>query len=407
MNLRDELPDEELLSGYLDGELHDAERDRVEQWLRDSEAHRDRLRELQSLRDRLQSLPKHTLSADFSGRVVRQVIPQSTDSDAPPITPASPLARRRGFKRGLAWAAAVVAASVVIGWWGERERRDTLSRQSELARRDATGESDRERAPGAPTITAAPQKEKMLAESAAVSALEGQVDELQTNRVEVDEVVQWDAENLPQAQSDLLAAFRAHGIHVTDGPETAVPYFHFADAADHSPVAGNAVAPEGRAAGDVGVSSPPTVLSFLVEGEPAQIESVVQTASAGKARTGQSMSQSKVTVKDGKLPPAIRLESADGLRPESGRAQQLYIPLQSQSPADRRVQGRFTVELLGKDAVVDKESVSGASQTRTRPESARAAGASPTSTASDQRRSQSPVRILIQLVPSEVAPAGR
>jgi anti-sigma factor RsiW len=64
---------EELLSAYLDNELSDVERLRVEQWLADSPSHRRLLDDLQAIRRELQSLPKQSLDAGFSDRVLAAI----------------------------------------------------------------------------------------------------------------------------------------------------------------------------------------------------------------------------------------------------------------------------------------------------------------------------------------------
>jgi hypothetical protein len=60
----------ELLSAYLDGELDDAERARVERLLADSPAARQLLDELRALSSTLRSLPRHELEKDLSEEVM-------------------------------------------------------------------------------------------------------------------------------------------------------------------------------------------------------------------------------------------------------------------------------------------------------------------------------------------------
>ncbi len=64
--------DEELLSAYLDGELADDERARVEQLLSELPESRQLLEELRAVKQRLQSLPAARLGEDFAERVLRQ-----------------------------------------------------------------------------------------------------------------------------------------------------------------------------------------------------------------------------------------------------------------------------------------------------------------------------------------------
>ena len=70
--MRPDLPDE-LLSGYLDGELAPSERAVVEQQLAGSPADCEFLCDLQSLHSDLASLPAADVSPDFTTRVVQAV----------------------------------------------------------------------------------------------------------------------------------------------------------------------------------------------------------------------------------------------------------------------------------------------------------------------------------------------
>lgn len=61
---------DELISAYLDGELAVEEAQRVEQLLLDSAEHRKLFAELREMGSKIRALPKATLSADFSERVL-------------------------------------------------------------------------------------------------------------------------------------------------------------------------------------------------------------------------------------------------------------------------------------------------------------------------------------------------
>jgi anti-sigma factor RsiW len=66
------LPDEELLSAYLDGELSADERSRVERLLAESPESRQLLDELRSIQTSLQRMPRARLGHDFADQVLRQ-----------------------------------------------------------------------------------------------------------------------------------------------------------------------------------------------------------------------------------------------------------------------------------------------------------------------------------------------
>ena len=68
-----EFPDE-LLSAFLDDELSPAERTQVEQHLAKSEADRQLVAELKSLRGDVAALPQVAVNPDFADRVVRAVL---------------------------------------------------------------------------------------------------------------------------------------------------------------------------------------------------------------------------------------------------------------------------------------------------------------------------------------------
>ncbi|HEX7449008.1 MAG TPA: zf-HC2 domain-containing protein, partial [Pirellulales bacterium] len=64
--------DDELLSAYLDGELAEDERARVERLLAEQAESRQLLDELRSVKQRLESMPAARLGDDFADRVLRQ-----------------------------------------------------------------------------------------------------------------------------------------------------------------------------------------------------------------------------------------------------------------------------------------------------------------------------------------------
>jgi hypothetical protein len=64
--------DDELLSAYLDGELSEAERVRVDQLLAERPDYRQVLEELKEIRGAVKSLPKYALDETFAARVLRR-----------------------------------------------------------------------------------------------------------------------------------------------------------------------------------------------------------------------------------------------------------------------------------------------------------------------------------------------
>jgi anti-sigma factor RsiW len=115
-----ELPHEELLSAYLDGELTAAEQAQVEQLLATSPRARQLLEELSALSATLQALPRQRLAEDLSGEVLR-AIAQHREA-APSLATAAPAAMlpqpmivpRPLARRVTAWVSVAVAASLLM-----------------------------------------------------------------------------------------------------------------------------------------------------------------------------------------------------------------------------------------------------------------------------------------------------
>jgi len=110
-----ELPDE-LLSAYLDGEVTAEERAAVEAHLATSDAARQLLSELQSLRSDMGALPRAKVAADFSDRVVQAAVAAKAASQ-PVAVPARP-ARRRWMVVAAAVAATAACLLVAVQFWG-------------------------------------------------------------------------------------------------------------------------------------------------------------------------------------------------------------------------------------------------------------------------------------------------
>ncbi len=130
-----DVPEHELLSAYLDGELTVAERARVEQFLADSPAARQTLEELRSVSMAVQSLPELRVGEDLSGAVLRQAErailtgpgerqPRGGAERASPTSVQRwrALLRRVVTSRGFAWAGTAVAIALLIMLSGFPER---------------------------------------------------------------------------------------------------------------------------------------------------------------------------------------------------------------------------------------------------------------------------------------------
>jgi anti-sigma factor RsiW len=137
------IPDDELLSAYLDGELSEDERARVEQLLAEQPEARQLLDELRALSGGFEALPRHRLEADFASRVLRaaerELLADDSPGDAPAASPQSaasssndvaassarddsirPAERQahkfdwKRWRRPLAWAGAAMAAGLLL-----------------------------------------------------------------------------------------------------------------------------------------------------------------------------------------------------------------------------------------------------------------------------------------------------
>lgn len=138
--------DDELLSAYVDGELTAAERALVEERLRSDPTAAALVDELRSLSSTIKSLPRETLSRDWRVGVLAEVEQAQADSDArgPVTLPLAPVDRWAGIRRGLAWSALAIAATVLIAIFqpaelaqDERELARAEKRQAKEAQADA------------------------------------------------------------------------------------------------------------------------------------------------------------------------------------------------------------------------------------------------------------------------------
>ncbi len=140
----DKVPQSELLSAYLDGELTAAERAQVEQLLAADPAARQLLEEFRALGKTLQSLPREKLGEDLDSRVLQLAqrrmaaeTPQQPQEMRSPekqcAEPPQPLRRNSGWRgtvrgmfsrQAIVWSGLAVAVAVMMTVWNHpRETR--------------------------------------------------------------------------------------------------------------------------------------------------------------------------------------------------------------------------------------------------------------------------------------------
>lgn len=123
-----DLPENELFSAYIDGELTADEQAEVEQILNDNPEAQQLVDELRSLSHSLQSLPAYKLDQDLAARVLRQAeqemlgqpsalpatpLPRFHNVDVPEAEPTS-WARRLLRPRNFVWSAVAIAVAVLL-----------------------------------------------------------------------------------------------------------------------------------------------------------------------------------------------------------------------------------------------------------------------------------------------------
>ncbi|HID75697.1 MAG TPA: hypothetical protein EYP56_06835, partial [Planctomycetaceae bacterium] len=122
-----DVPENELFSAYLDGELTADEQAEMERLLATSAAARQLLDELRALSLTLQSLPVEKLPEDLSQRVLRQAerrilsepAPVEPSPSPPPVPEKAPRLRRLLRPRNLVWSGVAVAVALLI-WAAEK-----------------------------------------------------------------------------------------------------------------------------------------------------------------------------------------------------------------------------------------------------------------------------------------------
>ena len=113
-----DLPQNELLSAYLDGELTADEQAEAERLLASSPAARQLLDELRALSATLQSLPQQKLGEDLSRQVLRvaerRMLTEGEPDDAAPVPLSRTVFRRFINRRSMVWLGLTAAVAVMI-----------------------------------------------------------------------------------------------------------------------------------------------------------------------------------------------------------------------------------------------------------------------------------------------------
>jgi hypothetical protein len=153
-----DVPENELFSAYLDGELTAEEQADMEKLLAESPRARQLMEEMRALSSTLQSLPVHRLEENLSERILRQAErrmlsePPSSPDGAPIVSqagsamePTPGLLRRLLRPRNLVWPVIAVAVALMI-WTRERGDEPRLAEldfeTAPEAALDARGEMD-------------------------------------------------------------------------------------------------------------------------------------------------------------------------------------------------------------------------------------------------------------------------
>ena len=121
----------ELISAYLDGELHGDELARVTKWIASDPRYSQLLADLRLISAQIQELPQQAPAEDLTGRVLRQaertLLQPATDLNAPHSPDSAPAGRERGLLRGVVWGAAVVAAALLLAVFLPRDSAKIVS----------------------------------------------------------------------------------------------------------------------------------------------------------------------------------------------------------------------------------------------------------------------------------------
>lgn len=178
-DMNEPFPDE-LLSAYLDGELPREERARVEDWLTASAEHRRLLDDLKAIRRELQALPKQSLDAGFSDRVLAAIrqrsgepaaslttasgsSPAAESAETIPVKPVNLPDKRLGLP-AWRWFAAGVAATllaVIVGMNAAPQTMAQIGRMAQVVRQNKEVPTKKE-APQGYAATPVPGEEGLV-----------------------------------------------------------------------------------------------------------------------------------------------------------------------------------------------------------------------------------------------------
>lgn len=149
-----------LLSAYLDDEVTPAERAEVEELLETSAEARRELQELRTLRDVLQSMPRATLSDDFTAAVMREseratLLPEP----AKPAVEASP-GSGRGRSRLVIFSSVVATAAVLVVMANLMDRPGGESTHDDASRRSSPEYAAKKSQNAMPAVASADESAK-------------------------------------------------------------------------------------------------------------------------------------------------------------------------------------------------------------------------------------------------------
>ena len=148
--------DDELLSAYVDGELTPAERAAVEARLGSDAGARKLVEELRELSGALRAMPRQRLPRDLRAGVLAET-EAADDEHVGPVS--IPIDRWEGYRRGMAWSALAIAATLMLTFMQpEQDREGDLA----TAKRDEAEASHSEKRvqrglAAAPEMRAAPK----------------------------------------------------------------------------------------------------------------------------------------------------------------------------------------------------------------------------------------------------------
>jgi hypothetical protein len=149
-----DVPENELLSAYLDGELTADEKARVEQLLATDPRARQLLDELRALSGMFQALPRHALGQDISQQVLhqaqRRMLLGPADMPQPASKPKHPHLRNMFGARALFWSGLAVGIAAIIMISEARQR--VKPNDGQIAQ--ATKQTDQSKIEAAPSIQA-------------------------------------------------------------------------------------------------------------------------------------------------------------------------------------------------------------------------------------------------------------